>query len=82
MIKHKKMSAKSNITIPKDLRTEAGMVPGMAVELESQADGSIIIRRHVPVCRFCGSPEIIHFENIDICRGCAAKLGEAVKRHD
>lgn len=80
MLKHKKMTSKAGITIPKDLREETGIDSGMAVDIES-SNGQIIIRKHVPVCRFCGDIQQVHtIMTIDICRSCAKKMLEEVEK--
>lgn len=82
MVKHKKLTSKNGITIPKDLREEAGFYPGMAVDVETN-NGEIIIRKHVPICKFCGALEKVHVAmGIDICEDCAEKIAERVgKKH-
>ncbi len=70
----KKLTSKSGITIPKQLRVDTGFRPGMAVDLETDADG-IRIKPHVPTCRFCGGIEDVkRVCGIDICGKCAAAL--------
>lgn len=70
----KKLTSKSGITIPKQLRAETGFRPGMAVDIETDADG-VHIRPHVPTCRFCGSVEDVQrVYGIDVCGKCAAAL--------
>lgn len=76
MVKHKRLTSKSGITVPKDLRAEAGFFPGMAVDMETTPDG-IVIRPHVKVCRFCGSPEgLVTVQGIAVCRACVKILRE------
>ena len=80
-IKHKKLSKASGVTIPKDMRLSAGFVPGTAVDLTETEDG-ILIRKHVPVCRFCGSRDkVVRFHGEEICAVCAADLNEEVRRN-
>lgn len=85
MTRQKKMTSKGSLTIPKDLRADAGLVPGMAVDLEHRPDG-VLIKKHVPVCRFCGSTEevitVTAMMKIDLCRSCGEKILEGVKQHD
>jgi transcriptional pleiotropic regulator of transition state genes len=80
-IKHKKLTKSSGVTIPKDMRLAAGFVPGMAVDLTETEDG-ILISKHVPVCRFCGSPDnVVNFHTEEICAKCADALNEEVHRN-
>lgn len=80
MLKAKKMTSKSGLTIPKDMRAETGFFPGMAVDLETHPDG-ILLRPHVPVCRFCGSPEGNGaVMGMSTCGGCRGKLRKELER--
>ncbi|MBR1740250.1 MAG: AbrB/MazE/SpoVT family DNA-binding domain-containing protein [Ruminococcus sp.] len=77
MAKHKKLSKSSALTVPKDLRLELGFTPGIAVDLTPTAEG-LLVSKHVPTCRFCGSPEqVITFGGEEICAGCVGKMKEA-----
>lgn len=76
MIKHKKLTSKAGITLPKDMRHDAGMAPGMAVDMITTDEG-ILIRKHVPTCNICGSTEkIIAYAGFEICAECAKYLYE------
>ena len=79
--KHKKMPRSGGITIPKDMRFETGLFPGTAVDLTVTENG-ILIGRHVPTCRFCGSIEkVIEYRGTEICPACADKIMERVKKN-
>ena len=47
----KKLTSKSGITIPKDLRVMLGWEPGMSVDLEADGNGALMIRPHIDRCR-------------------------------
>lgn len=71
----KKINKNGSITIPKNLRAEAGLFPGNGVEVEANADGSVTVKAVVPCCHFCGSPDgVIKADNIRICKKCATKV--------
>lgn len=71
----KKITRAGAVTIPKTVRSEVGMPLGAAVDIEAKRN-CIVIRKHTPLCYFCGSPEkIISVMNVDICRNCAEKIG-------
>lgn len=75
---HKKVNKDGSITLPKQLRTEAGIFVGNAVDIEMTDEG-IKIKKHVPTCRFCGNTENVkNIMDIDICRDCAAKIHKVV----
>jgi transcriptional pleiotropic regulator of transition state genes len=81
MKKSKRLTGASGVTIPKDMRTEMGFHPGMAVDLETTEDG-VLLKPHVPICHFCGSPEdVAHVSEINICRECAVKVREGLAKH-
>lgn len=71
----KRICNNGSLTIPKAIRADAGMFPGNAVDIESRADGSVLITPVVNNCRFCGSPENVNMvDNIAICNTCVHKI--------
>ena len=78
-VKHKKLTSKAGITIPKDMRLSAGLTGGMAVDLTETADG-ILISKHRPTCCYCGSEDNVKkIKGRDTCHKCALKIVEEVK---
>lgn len=74
----KKLGSKGAVTIPQQLRHAVGIQPGAPLDIEDAGDG-LIIRKHVPSCFICGSPEnVVTVENIEICAECAGRLSAAV----
>ena len=67
--KHKKLTSKAGLTIPKDIRLAAGFAGGMAVDIEKTADG-IMIRKHRPTCCYCGSVDNVQQMGIYPYRPC------------
>ena len=81
-MKSKKITKSGSITIPRDMRTESGLHPGVGVDVECNGD-TVTIKPHVPTCRFCGSVERVKgVMGIEICADCAAKIHEAVIKND
>lgn len=75
----KRLTSKSGVTIPKDIRIRLGWQPGMSVDLEPDGNGALIIRPHIDCCRFCGRAENIRkYKDVCVCADCAAKMKEAV----
>jgi transcriptional pleiotropic regulator of transition state genes len=71
----KKINKNGSITIPKEIRAEAGLFAGNGVEVQTNDDGSITIKPSAPCCHFCGSPDkVITVQNIKICTECATKV--------
>lgn len=78
MVKFKTISKTRSVTIPKDIAAHLDFDAGAAVDMTA-ADGKLIITKHVDTCRFCGTAEgAKKFEDVFICRFCAAKLYEEV----
>lgn len=81
-MKSKKITKSGAISIPKTMRLETGMHPGVGVDVEQNGD-TITIKPHVPTCRFCGGVERVKsVMDIEICTDCAAKIHEAVLSDD
>lgn len=81
MKKSKKLTSKSGLTIPKDMRAETGFFSGMAVDMETVQDG-ILVKPHVPVCRFCGRPDgVVNIAHMDICPACRSALRKELEQH-
>ena len=77
-MRSKKLSKSGAIVIPKEMRVDMGLHPGTGIDLTQDKD-AIIIKPHVPICRFCGSVEnVTSVLEIEICADCAAKIYEAV----
>ena len=67
----KKVTNYGTVVLPKTLRSALGISLGTAVDVETDGE-YIIISKHVPVCRFCGSPEnIFQVFDTEICTKCA-----------
>lgn len=77
----KRICKSGALTLPKQIRAEAGLFPGNAVDITASADGTVTIKPASPCCRFCGTPDnIISVDNIVICRDCAMKILSEVDR--
>ena len=78
-MRSKKTTSKGALTIPKDLRAATGIREGSAVDIE-QVEGGILIRQHVPACRFCGSIESVDtVRGEPVCAKCAAEIFKEVQ---
>ena len=79
----KRICKNGSITLPKQIRGEVGLFPGNAVDIETNADGSVTIKPAAPCCHFCGSVEnVIVADNVVICNDCAKKLFAKVAKTD
>ena len=67
------------LVIPTEIRDERGFVKNTPVEIFVE-DDAVIVKKYVPVCRFCGSGEnLTEYLDQNVCRGCIEKLGELLK---
>ena len=71
----KRICKNGSITLPKQIRGEAGLFPGNAVDIETSTDGTVTIKPSAPCCRFCGTVE-------NVIRKCAEKLLAKVDKTD
>ena len=75
----KRLTSKSGIMIPKDVRLRLGWQPGMSVDMEVTDDGGLTLRSHVDRCRFCGNIENVRkYKDVCVCASCSAEMKEAV----
>ena len=74
MVKHKKLTSKCGITIPKDIRANYGLFGGEAVDLV-ETEGGILLRKHTASCFVCGSMEdVVSLRRLELCGKCRAEL--------
>lgn len=79
MTTSKRLTSKSGVTIPKDMRISLGWEPGMSVDLDTTEDGTLLIRPHINLCRFCGSIENVHkYKDVCVCASCSNEMKEVI----
>ena len=60
------------ITIPSQLRHALNIPKGAAVEITTNEDDEIIIKKHIPTCICCGTAENVKVINgVELCQECA-----------
>lgn len=75
----RRINKNGGVTLPKLVRVEAGLHPGMAVDIVATAQGNVAVQSVHRCCLLCGSPEdVLEIGNVDICRNCAQKLREVL----
>ncbi len=75
----KKVTRSGGITIPRGIRQETGILPGVPVDIITDEVG-IHISKHVPTCFHCGSvDEVGEACGIEVCRSCAEKIWEVFR---
>lgn len=73
----KRVNRSGGISIPVGLRRELAIRPGDALDVETDAQGNVILKRHLPRCVFCGSTEeVTLWMGKGICRTCAGQIGK------
>ena len=71
----KRVNKSGGISIPVGLRRELAIQPGDALDVETDAQGNVILKRHLPRCVFCGSTEeVTLWMGKGICRTCAGQI--------
>lgn len=72
----KKITKSGSLTLPRQIRQETGLLPGVPVDIVADKDG-VYIAKHVPACMFCGEAEGVNeIMGIEICQNCAGKIME------
>lgn len=72
----KKVTKGGGVTIPRSIRQETGILPGVPVDISTDEEG-IYIQKHVPTCFHCGTVEEVKTAcGIEVCRECALKIAE------
>ncbi|MEG0832491.1 MAG: AbrB/MazE/SpoVT family DNA-binding domain-containing protein [Oscillospiraceae bacterium] len=70
------MDKLGRIVLPIELRRTLDIGDHDGVEIFTDGD-SIVLRKHVPTCVFCGSEdELSVFGNKNVCKDCRKKLAE------
>ena len=80
MLKHKRVTKAGGVTLPKDIRSAAGILPGVAVDVVTTGDG-VIIKKHVPACHICGNAErVASYLGFDLCENCLDEMTAQIKK--
>lgn len=72
----KKVTKCGGITLPRGIRQETGILPGVPVDIRTDEEG-IHISKHVPACFHCGTVDNVKTVlGLEICPACAAEILE------
>lgn len=75
----KKVTRSGGITIPRNIRQETGILPGVPVDIAADGNGLHILK-HVPACFHCGTVDGVKTAcGVEICRDCAGKIAEVFR---
>ena len=75
-MRQKKVTKSGGITLPRGIRQETGILPGVPVDIRTDEEG-IHISKHVPTCFHCGTVDDVQTVcGVEICRSCAGKIAE------
>lgn len=76
---YKTITKSGGITLPRQIRQELGMLPGVALELSSTEAGELLLRKHTASCHLCGSAdEVVTYKGLTLCRDCLAGFEQEV----
>ena len=74
-----KLTQSGSITIPKSMRMKLGWKRGMSLDISTTPDGTLIIRKHIDICRFCDSAQnLCRYKDLVMCRNCADAMKGAL----
>lgn len=77
VLKNKKLTSNRAISLNKDICAFAELKGGDPVDVTAEDDGTVVIRKHSPVCRFCGdNKSAVSVMGIDVCPTCARRLAK------
>lgn len=77
----KKVTKSGAVTLPRGIRQETGILPGVPVDIASDSEG-IHILKHVPACFHCGSVDDVKAVlGVEMCRECAGLVKEVFKEY-
>ena len=75
----RRIGKQGTVSLPKSVRAEAGLHPGMAVEIVAK-ESSLVITPTYAHCFLCGSARDVQtVGGVNICRECAEKIVEVLK---
>ena len=75
MLFSRKLGKNSALIIPKAVRLKLDWKQGTSLDIEPQSDGTLLVRKHCPTCRFCGAyQDIRKFKDLYICTACAEEM--------
>lgn len=73
----RKVDELGRVVIPIELRRTLGIGEGDPLEIFTDDDGKIVLRKYEPACIFCGSTDrVFEFKGKKVCTDCASRLGE------
>lgn len=72
----KKVTKSGAVTLPRGVRQETGILPGVPVDILTDEEG-VHITKHVPACFHCGTVDNVKtIFDIEVCRSCAKEMME------
>ena len=72
----KKVTNSGAVTLPRGVRQETGILPGVPVDIMTDDEG-IHISKHVPACFHCGTVDNVKTVcDIEVCGNCAKEIME------
>ena len=69
------------VVIPKEIRRTLRIRESDPLEIFTDREGEIILKKYEPACIFCDHTEdVVLFNGKQICKKCIANLSEALKQ--
>lgn len=71
----RKVDELGRIVLPKELRTKFDIAERDALEIYTEGDNKIVLKKYEPACTFCGdASSIFTFKGRNVCPSCAKEL--------
>ncbi len=78
-VSFKKITKSGGITLPRQMRQELGLLPGVALEIHPTDDGGLLLCKHTPSCHLCGSADDVKTcKGLTLCRKCSEAFSQEV----
>lgn len=76
----RKLDALGRIVLPKELRETFNLNDGDGLEVYTDANGEIILKKYAPGCVFCDNVDnLIELNGQHVCKDCAAEIAKKTK---
>ena len=65
------------VVIPKEIRRTLRLREGTPLEIFTDREGEIILKKYQPACIFCGEAKgVVQFKGRNICPECRKEIGD------
>ena len=77
----RKVDELGRVVIPKELRRVMDIPEGTPLEIFTNENGEVVLRKYEPGCHFCGDLEnLIDYAGVRVCRDCVNFMHDKLHR--